>query len=120
MQKYISNLNNRSHEKYLQHSKIPPMLDSSLKRTKPRHLELESFSDERTSSLDFIVPDPYEIDILGMQLAEQEAIDRRLQKEREEKIMKAFEEKKTFLRRIAALKQKNEVSTSAWKLEIIG
>ena len=67
------------------------MLDSSLKRTRPTHLEPKSFSDERTSSLDFIVPDPIEIDVLRMQLAKQKAIDRRLQKEREENIMKAFE-----------------------------
>ena len=53
------------------------------------------------------------------QLVEQEAIDRRFQKERKEKIMKAYEEKE-LLRRIAALKKKNEITTSAWQLEIVG
>ena len=50
MQKDMSNLNNRDHEKPLQHIKIPRMSDSPLKRTRPRHLEPKSFSDERTSS----------------------------------------------------------------------
>ena len=87
------------------------MLDSSLKGARPRHLEPKSFSDDKTSSSDFTIPDPDEIEVLRRQLAEQEAIDRRLHKEREENIMKAFEEKQTFLRRIAALKQKNRVNT---------
>ena len=69
------------------------MLDSSLKRTRSRHLEPKSYSDERTSSSNFIIPDPNEIDLLRMQLVEKEAIDRRSQKEREENIMKSFEEK---------------------------
>ena len=47
-------------------------------------------------------------------------MDKRLQKEREENIVKAFEEKKILLRRIATLQQKNEVATSAWQPEIIG
>ena len=45
------------------------MSDSSLKRTRPRHLEPESFSDDKTSSSDFIVPNLDEIDVLRMQLA---------------------------------------------------
>ena len=40
------------------------MLDSSLKRIRPRHLEPESFSDDKTSSLDFTFPEPDEIEVL--------------------------------------------------------
>ena len=80
MQEDISNLNNRGLDNSLQHRKILTMSDSSLKRIRPRHLEPKSFSDDKTSSLDFIVPDPKDIDFLRMQLVEQEAIDRRLQK----------------------------------------
>ena len=95
------------------------MSDSSLKGTRPRHLEPKSFSDDKTSSSDFTILDQDEIEILRRQLVEQEAIDRRLQKEREEKIMKAFQEKQTLLKRIAALKQKNEVATGVLQPEII-
>ena len=43
-----------------------------------------------------------------------------MKKEREEIIIKTFEEKKTILRQISALKKQNEIATSAWQLEIIG
>ena len=78
LQQDTSNLNDRDHDNPLQHKKGPPMLDSSLKRTRSRHLELECYSDERISSSDFTIPDPNEIDLLRMQLAEKEAIDKRL------------------------------------------
>ena len=45
------------------------MSDLSLKGARPRHLELESFSDDKTSSSDFTIPDQDEIEILRRQLA---------------------------------------------------
>ena len=40
------------------------MSDLSLKGTRPRNLEPESFSDDETSSLDFTILDPDEIEVL--------------------------------------------------------
>ena len=68
----------RSLDNSFQYSKSPPMSDSSLKGVRPRHLEPESFSDDKTSSSKFTIPNPDEIEILRRQLAKQEAIDRRL------------------------------------------
>ena len=59
-------MKNRDHDNPLQHIKIPPLSNLSLKRTRPRHLEPESFSDERTNGSDFTVPNPDEIDVLRM------------------------------------------------------
>ena len=73
------------------------MSDHSPKRTRHKHLEPESCNDERTTSFEFTIPNPNRVNILRMQLVEKEAIDRRLQREREEVIMKDFEEKKHYL-----------------------
>ena len=70
------------------------MLDYSPKKVRPKHLDLESFNEDKTSNSEVIVPDSKEIQTLREQLVEQEAIDRIFQKEREEKIMKSYEEKK--------------------------
>ena len=64
MQHDTSNLNARNLDNSHQHSKSPPMSDSSLKRIRPRHLEPESFSDDKTFSSNFIVPGLDEIDVL--------------------------------------------------------
>ena len=53
------------------------MLYYSPKKVRPKHLELESFNDEKTSSFEFTIPDLDENDILRIQLVEKEAIDRR-------------------------------------------
>ena len=98
VQQDISNLDARNLDKYFQYGKSPPMSDSSLKGARPRNLEPESFSDDKTSSSNFTIHDLDEIETLRRQLAEQEAIDRRLQKEREENIVKALEEKQTLLK----------------------
>ena len=90
----------------------------SPEKVRPKHLEPESFNDEKTSSSEFTIPDPKENEILRIQLAQQEAIDRRFQKEREKKIMKAYEEKQELLRKIVSLKKKNEITASAWKPKI--
>lgn len=50
-----------------------------------------------------------------MQLAEKQAIDRKFQKEREEKIMKDFEEKQELLGKISSQKKKSEIAASAWQ-----
>ena len=59
-----SNLSERSLENSFQYEKGPPMSDSSLERARPRHLEPESLSDDKTSSSDFTIPDPDEIETL--------------------------------------------------------
>ena len=69
------------------------MLDYSPKRVRPKHLEPESFNDENTSSFEFTIPNLDENEILIMQIAEKKAIDRKFQKEMEDKIMKSYEEK---------------------------
>lgn len=103
-----------------QRSTNPFISDYSLEKVRPKHLELESFNDEKTSSSKFTVLDANENEILRVQLAKKEAIDRRFQKEGEEKIMKAYEEKQELLRKIAALMKKNEIAASAWQPKIMG
>ena len=66
------------------------------------HLDPESFNDGKTTSSEFTIPDPNEIEVLRMQVAKEEAIKRKFQKEREEKVIKAYEEKQDLLRRVAA------------------
>ena len=82
------------------------MLDYSPKKVSSKNLEPESFNDEKTSSSKFTIPDPDENEILRMQLAGKEAINRKFQKEREEN--------KELLGWIFALKKKNEISANAW------
>ena len=99
------------------------MLDYLPRKVRPKNLEPKSFNDEKTSSSKFTFPNPNENEILRIQLAEKEAIDRRFQKEREEKIMKSYEEKKQLHRGIDALKKKkkkNEIVASAWQPKIVG
>ena len=91
-------LDDRNSNNLFQCSTNPFMSDYSPKKVRPKHLEPESFNDEKTSSFEFTIPNPDESDILRIQLAKQEAIDRRFQKEREEKIMKAYEEKQELLK----------------------
>lgn len=74
------------------------MSDYSPKKVRCRHLEPESFNDEKTSGSKFTITDPNENGNLKAQLAEQEAINRGFQKEREEVITKEYEEKKELLR----------------------
>ena len=81
-----------------QYSTNPFMSNYSPRKVRPKHLEPESFNDEKTTNSKFMVPDPNENEILRIQLVEQEATDRSFQKEREEKIMKAYEEKQELLR----------------------
>lgn len=98
----------------------PFLSNYSQEEVRPRHVDPESFNDEKTASFEFTIPDPDEIKILKMQLVEKEAINKKFQKEREEKIMKSYEEKHDLLRRISALKKKNVIATNAWQPEIIG
>ena len=69
--------------------------------------------------LEEIFLDPDENEILRIQFSKQQAIHRRIQKERKEIIMKTYEEKQELLRWITALKKKNEIATSARQPEIV-
>ena len=115
----IFSLENRTRNNIFQHSTNPFSSDYSPEKVRPRHLEPESFNDEKTSGSEFTIPDPDENEILRAQLAKQEVIDKRFQKEREEVITKNYEENKELLRRNAALKKKNEIAASAWQPEIV-
>ena len=98
VQQEMLSLDARNNNNLFQHSRNPFLLDLSPKKIIPRHLEPESCTDAKTSSYEFTIPNLNEMDLLRMQLTDEEFIDRRLQKEREESIIKAFEEKQTILR----------------------
>lgn len=97
-QPHTLSLDDRHSNNIFQHSTNSFMSDYSLERLRRKHLETEIFNDEKTSSFEFTIPYPDENEILRMQLAEKEAFDRKFQKEREENIMKSYEEKQELLR----------------------
>ena len=92
-QKNTPNLDKRNSNNLFQWSTNPFLSDFSQEEVGPKHLDPESFNDEKTASSEFTIPDLDEIEILRMQLVEQESINKKLQKEGEERIIKAFEEK---------------------------
>lgn len=51
--------------------------------------------------------------MLRAQLAKKEAVSKRFRKEREEKVMKAYQEKQELLRQIVALKKENEIAANS-------
>ena len=60
------NLNDKNSDKLFKHIKNPLMFDPPLEKTRSKHLEPESCSDERTTSSNFTILDPNEMDFLRM------------------------------------------------------
>ena len=86
-------LEDRTSNNLFQCSTNPFMSDYSPEKVGPRHLEPKSFNDEKTFGSKFSIPDLDENENLKAHLAKKEAINRRFYKEREEVIMKNYEEK---------------------------
>ena len=83
----------RASNNLFQHSTNPFASDFSPEEVRPRHLDPESYNDEKTTGSEFTIPDPDENEILRAQLAKKEATNKRFRKEKEERVMKVYQEK---------------------------
>ena len=82
VQPHALGVGDRNSTNTCQHSINPFESDYSPERIVPRHLELESFNEDKTSDSELNAPDPNELLVLREKCVEQEANNRKFLKVR--------------------------------------